>query len=284
MPILLGFFLALTIALTGVGAGTLTVPLLMLVLGVSAPQAVALGLTFAAAVKLLLAPAQIARRAVSWSTLRAMLLGGVPGVLLGSVLLHHLAADSFRPLLQAALGLVLIATAAIQILFHFRPAQPQSTQSAPRSSTQRGRIPLLTAFMLPVGAEVGFSSAGAGALGSAALLAFTPLAPAQVIGTDILFGAILSLLGALAHGLPRHTPLLLPMLLGGAPGALTGLLLATRLPRRPLRLALWIVLLALGGQLLHTGLATAHIRSIQSLASASLSSPIPARAQQSSAR
>jgi uncharacterized membrane protein YfcA len=103
---------------------------------------------------------------------------------------------------------------------------------------------------------VGFSSAGAGALGSAALLTFTSLAPAQVVGTDIVFGAILSLTGALAHGLPQtlHTPLLLPMLLGGVPGALAGLMLISRIPRRPLRLALWLVLLLLGGQLLHSGL------------------------------
>lgn len=256
MPALLGFFIALSIALTGVGAGTLTVPLLMLFLGVPAPLAVALGLTFAAAVKLLLAPAQMARRTVSWTTLRGMLLGGLPGVLLGSLLLNHLVGGNFRALLHAALGLVLIATAIIQILFHFRPAQPRST---PRS-----RSILLGGLMLPVGTEVGFSSAGAGALGSAALLTFTNLAPAQVVGTDIVFGAILSLVGALAHGLPQtlHSPLLLPMLLGGVPGALAGLLLVARIPRRPLRLALWLVLLLLGGQLLQSGLA-AHIHSAQ---------------------
>ena len=269
MPALLGFCIALTIALTGVGAGTLTVPLLMLFLGVPAPQAVALGLTFAAAVKLLLAPAQIVRRAVSWPVLRSMLLGGLPGVLLGSLLLQHLEGDGLRALLQAALGLILIVTASTQILFHFRPARPQS-------ESPRTRSRLLAALMLPVGAEVGFSSAGAGALGSAALLAFTALAPAQIIGTDFLFGAILSLVGAAAHGLPLalHAPLLLPMLLGGLPGAMAGMLLATRLPRRPLRLALWLVLLTLGGQLLHSGLATPHTRSEQRLASASLSSPI----------
>ena len=41
---------------------------------------------------------------------------------------------------------------------------------------RRDRSPLLSWLMLPVGAEVGFSSAGAGALGSAALLSLTPLA------------------------------------------------------------------------------------------------------------
>ena len=264
MPALLGFCIALTIALTGVGAGTLTVPLLMLLLGVPAPLAVALGLTFAAAVKLLLAPAQIARRAVSWPTLRGMLLGGLPGVLLGSLLLNHLVSENFRALLHTALGLVLIATAVIQILFHFHPARPQQDSA-------RSRLSLLAALMLPVGAEVGFSSAGAGALGSAALLSFTTLAPAQVVGTDIVFGAILSLPGALAHGLPQtlHTPLLLPMLLGGVPGAFAGTMLAARLPRRPLRLALWLVLLTLGGQLVHSGLA-AHAGSARRTTYASL--------------
>ncbi len=264
MPALLGFFIALSIALTGVGAGTLTVPLLMLLLGVPAPLAVALGLTFAAAVKLLLAPAQIARRAVSWPTLRGMLLGGLPGVLLGSLLLNHLVSENFRALLHTALGLVLIATAVIQILFHFHPARPQQDSA-------RSRLSLLAALMLPVGAEVGFSSAGAGALGSAALLSFTTLAPAQVVGTDIVFGAILSLTGALAHGLPQtlHTPLLLPMLLGGVPGAFAGTMLAARLPRRPLRLALWLVLLTLGGQLVHSGLA-AHAGSARRTTYASL--------------
>ncbi len=292
MPALLGFLIALSITLTGVGVGTLSVPLLMLVVGVPATEAVALGLTFSAAVKLLLAPAQIARGHVSWPVLRTLLVGAIPGVLLGSLLLHRLAGS--LALLNAALGLVLIATAASQIHFHFRPtannresahpASPDSSSSSdspassssPDSPDSPHRRPwLLAALMLPVGAEVGFSSAGAGALGSAALLAFTTLAPAQVVGTDILFGAILSLTGSLLHGLPLalRSPLLPPMLLGGVAGSLTGLQLATRLPRRPLRLALWLLLLTLGGQLVHSSLRPHSLRpahSAQRLAAANL--------------
>ena len=89
MPYIIGFLIALFIALTGVGAGTITVPVLVLFLGVPAPVAVGIGLTFSAAVKLILAPAQIARRNVAWRTLSFMLLGGVPGVLVGSLLLRH---------------------------------------------------------------------------------------------------------------------------------------------------------------------------------------------------
>jgi hypothetical protein len=50
--------------------------------------------------------------------------------------------------------------------------------------------------MLPIGAEVGFSSAGAGALGPLVLLEITSLTPAQVVGTDLSFGLCLSLVGS----------------------------------------------------------------------------------------
>src|ERR1700683_1026255 len=76
MQYAIGFFIALFIALTGVGAGTITVPILVLFLGVAAPDAVAIGLMFATAVKLILVPAQIVRGNIAWRTLGFMLLGG----------------------------------------------------------------------------------------------------------------------------------------------------------------------------------------------------------------
>jgi len=90
MQYAIGFVIALFIALTGVGAGTITVPVLVLFLGVPAPVAVGIGLMFATAVKLILVPTQIFRGNVSWRTLAFMLGGGVPGVLIGSLLLKHM--------------------------------------------------------------------------------------------------------------------------------------------------------------------------------------------------
>ena len=68
MHYVIGFFIALFIALTGVGAGTITVPVLVLFLGVPAQIAVGIGLMFSTAVKLILVPAQIVRRNVVWRT------------------------------------------------------------------------------------------------------------------------------------------------------------------------------------------------------------------------
>ena len=244
MQYTIGFVIALFIALTGVGAGTVTVPVLVLFLGVPAPVAVGIGLMFATAVKLILVPAQIARRNVAWRTLGFMLAGGVPGVIVGSLFLKHLVTVGSQNLLNALLGAILVTTASWQILSFLRPLK--------QNADVRDRSPLLAWLMLPVGAEVGFSSAGAGALGSAALLSLTPLLPPQVVGTDIAFGFVVSLIGSGAHWFSHasNPELLLHLIIGGVAGAIVGTIVSTRVPRRQLRFALCVWLLILGGQFL----------------------------------
>lgn len=258
MTYLLGLLIAFFIAITGVGAGTITVPVLVLFLGVPAPIAVGIGLVFSAAVKFLLVPTHVVRGNVAWRTLGLMLCGGVPGVLIGSLLLRHLVTAGASNIINVALGAILVGTAGYQILSFFRPVQ--------HDAQRPDRSWLMPWLMLPVGTEVGFSSAGAGALGSAALLSLTPLAPAQVVGTDIAFGFVVSLIGSGAHwgGADPSRTLLLQLIAGGVVGAIGGTLLSTRIPRRPLRLALWVWLLILGGQFLvnsyqaHAVLAHSH--------------------------
>ena len=253
MEYAIGFIIAVFIALTGVGAGTITTPLLILFLGIPASVAVSTGLMFSAAVKLVLVPSQIVRKQVSWRVLGFMLLGGLPGVLLGSFFLKHLAVHGPQMLLNALLGVVLVFTALWQIIFSFRPARAEGPT--------KDRSRLLPFLMFPVGAEVGFSSAGAGALGSAALLGLTPLLPATVVGTDILFGFVLSLIGSGAHGFFSGTrsTLLEHLVIGGLFGVVLGTVAAKWIPKRPLRFALWIWLLIIGGQFIYTqAIAVAH--------------------------
>src|SRR6516164_7248357 len=146
MTYLIGLIIALFITLTGVGAGTVTVPILVLFLGVPAPVAVGIGLTFSAAVKLILVPAQVVRGNVAWKTLGWMLLGGAPGVLIGSLFLKHLVTAGSQGLINGLLGAVLVTTASWQLLFSFRPMHQKL--NAP------DRTRWLAWLMLPVGAEV----------------------------------------------------------------------------------------------------------------------------------
>ncbi len=245
MPYFIGFIIAVFIALTGVGAGTITTPVLILFLNVPAAIAVSVGLMFSAVVKLVLVPTQIWRGQVNWRALGFMLLGGIPGVLIGSFLLQHLVNEGSQLIVNGALGAILVFTSVWQIAFSFRS---QSEQVA-----RPDRSHILPWLMFPVGAEVGFSSAGAGALGSAALLGLTPLTPAQVVGTDIAFGFLISLIGSGAHWFAHASDpkLLHHLVVGGLVGAVVGTLIAGRIPRRPLRFALWVWLFIIGCQFLY---------------------------------
>jgi uncharacterized membrane protein YfcA len=245
MEYVVGCVIAMFIALTGVGAGTITTPLLIVFFGVPTPVAVSTGLLFSAAVKLVLVPPILARRQVNWRVLGYMTLGGLPGVVLGSLWLRHLAAKGPVQVMNGVLGVVLVLTALYQIAFSFR------TPKVAGSSRDRARwLPWL---MLPVGAEVGFSAAGAGALGTAALLSLTALEPLQVVGTDIVFGFVLSLVGGGAHlaGGAVRLELLKHLILGGLVGVVVGLWASRYIPRRPLRFALWLWLLVLGSQFIY---------------------------------
>ena len=248
MEVLPGFVIALAISLTGVGAGSMTTPLLILFLGVPPATAVGTALTFGAIVKIASVPAYVLRREVNFRILRLLLAGGFPGVLLGAFLLEWLKRGSYNDILFAALGVLIVSTAAFRLYRLFRPKE---------ISTPRERPHLLAWLALPIGAEVGFSSAGAGALGSLLLLSFTRLTTTEVVGTDLCFGLALAAVGSLVQlGAGNYdSALLVKLVIGGLCGSLTGSLLAGRIAQRPLRVALLVMLIVLGCQLaMHGGL------------------------------
>lgn len=247
MEVVLGFLIAALIALTGVGAGTITAPMLILFLHVPVPEAVGTALVYSAAVKLVVVPIQIWRRQVDWRTLGVMLLTGVPGVVIGVYFFQKLVRGQGNTLwLYLALGAMIVLSSAWHIYRHFRPAAGKRSSDHPR---------WLAALMLPIGAEVGFSSSGAGALGTLALLGLTRLEVPRVVGTDLCFGLCLALIGGGLHlsqgGV--DSVLLTHLIVGGVAGALVGTGLAPRIPARAMRLALSVWLFALGMQLCWQG-------------------------------
>jgi len=175
---------------------------------------------------------------VNYRVLVLMLAGGLPGLLGGLYLLNKLHSAHMNNLLTLLLGLVIVLTAVVNL---FRPNKG--------AAGMRDRSRLLPWIMLPIGAETGFSSAGAGALGTLALLNLTPLTPARVVGTDVAFGLVLSLVGGGFHMLAGayDGTVLAHLATGGVCGALLAPAIASRLPAKPLRLALCLWLASLGG-------------------------------------
>ena len=156
--IILGFIIATAIGLTGVGGGTITTPLLIIVLRMKGAVAVGTALTFAAIVKFLVAPLYIARKQVDYKTLAWMALGGIPGVVIGGFALKQVSKSLDQHLLYIILGVTIVIAAVLNIVRLLRYTNTSGTGNAPPA--------WLAALMFPIGAEVGFSSAGSGALGS----------------------------------------------------------------------------------------------------------------------
>jgi uncharacterized membrane protein YfcA len=113
----------------------------------------------------------------------------------------------------------------------------------------------LSFIAVPIGIETGFSSAGAGALGSMLLLNFSELSAAEVVGTDLLFGIVLAVVGSAFHlgwGTVDQVTLV-RLLVGGVPGVLLGCLASRYVPGKRLRTAVAVVGLILALQLVFAG-------------------------------
>ena len=244
MNLLIGFLIAAAVGLTGIGGGSFTVPALMLIVGLTAGEAVGTAFLFAGVLRLIAAPFYLVGKQIQSRYLWLLLQGAVPGLLLGIVALRLLNRDTSNPLVIVLLGVLLAASSSLTFV---RRAQNRSF-----AGKNHQWLPWLA---LPIGVESGFSSAGAGALGTVLLLNYSEMTPAQVVGTDLLFGLVLAVIGSAFHWTlgSINSPVLLELLVGGVPGVLAGCLLARKVPAHKLKTAIAVVAILAGLQLVWTG-------------------------------
>ncbi len=242
----IGFFVALLIGLTGVGAGIVTTPLLIVLLGLDPVVAVGTALLFSAVVKAYTGLLYALRGLYDRGILLLLLSGGIPGVLIGSYGISFFPIS--RDLILVILGGIVLVSALMNLYFSVRKIRPLHL-SADRI---RWVLPLLS-FL--IGVEVGFSSVGAGVLVELLLLSVTSLGVPSVIGTSLIFGSVISILGGTVHlSLGNfHTGVLTGLFVGGAVGSLIAAKVIHLLPQQALRYALLSFLVLLGGVLIGKG-------------------------------
>jgi uncharacterized membrane protein YfcA len=246
MELLLGCLAGLCIGATGVGGGLLAAPALILLFGVPADVAIGTAIVFLSAARLHAGLLYLLRGNIVWPPMRSMLLGGVPGGLFGPWLLQQVAAHARPGALLLPVGIIVTLSASLSLLSAFsRPVKIGDKRPA-----------LLPWAGLAMGTTLGFSSAGAGSLGAMALLRFTDLEPASIVGTDIAVGLALSVTAGLAYFASGSIsgPLLWKLCLGGMAGVFAGVLMGTRIPARRMRAAICVWALVLGGILTGQGI------------------------------
>ena len=104
MDYLVGFLIAAAIGLTGVGAGTITAPVLMIFFRLPPAIAVGTALTYSAVVKLAVLPIYVGRKQIDWRILLLLCAGGIPGVLAGVYLIGNLGGRNHDNVLFFVLG------------------------------------------------------------------------------------------------------------------------------------------------------------------------------------
>jgi uncharacterized membrane protein YfcA len=251
MYYLVGFIIAIAVGLTGIGGGSFTVPALVLLAGLTAGEAVGTAFLFAGVLRLIAAPFYLLGKQVHARYLWLLLQGAVPGLLVGTWALHLLNRDAGNPVVILLLGVLLAASSSVTFI--------RRVQNPAFARKNHRWLPWLA---LPIGMESGFSSAGAGALGTVLLLNYSEMTPAQVVGTDLLFGLVLALIGSAFHWTfgSISMPILVQLLLGGVPGVVFGCLLAKRVPANKLKTAVAMVAIFAGLQLVWTGSRTLAAR------------------------
>ena len=241
-----GFVIGFLIGITGVGAGSLTTPLL--ISGVGVPPAIAVGtdLLFAAVTKMSAAWRHQRLSNVDWPILGYLAAGSLPGAtaVLTWLYLAEPNTEVVAWYVKRGLALTLIVSAAAIIVFPvLKRWQPQGFDD-PITETPVRRLPTVS-FGLILGAAVALTSVGAGAIGVAALTGLYPhMLARRVVGTDIVHAVPLTFLAGLGHAGMGHidVTLLAALLCGSIPGILIGSRLTGKLPDWLLRIGLAAVL------------------------------------------
>src|SRR5579862_8569574 len=259
MNFAIGALIALAVGLTGIGGGSFTVPALVLIVGLSANASVGTAFVFAGVLRLIATPFYLAGKHVHGRYLWLLVQGAVPGLLIGTVFLRLMSNSSYSPAIVVILGLLLTMSSTITFI-----------KKAQNQNFARKNSKWLPWLALPIGIEAGFSSAGAGALGTVLLLNYSEMTPPEVVGTDILFGLVLAVLGSAFHwkfgSINGH--ILTQLLEGGIPGVIIGCASARYLPARKLKFVIALIAIFAGLQLVWTGSRTLMSRRVHKAAGA----------------
>lgn len=241
-----GFFVGLLVGLTGMGGGAVMTPFLITVVGVGPVVAVGTDLIYSSATKIVGAWLHTRQRTVDLALVRRLAIGSVPAGLAAVALLDALpkiGLDADQAV-KRALGAVLVLVAIVMLCRVF--ATRERTLPERWRARLEGRGTIVAGAL--VGALVGFTSVGSGALLVPFLICVYPLSPARIVGTDVFHAAILVTVTGVAHaqGGAVDWQLAATLLAGSIPGVSIGTWLAPRAPVRVLRAGLASLLLITG--------------------------------------
>ncbi len=244
------FTVGIVIGLTGMGGGALMTPALIF-LGIPPTTAVANDLVAAAVNKTVGAAAHLKHGSPDVKLAGLLVLGSVPTAAAGGWLINQVGSpEEQQSFVKMAIGVALLLAAATYVLrtllnmrHNIQVASEGGTPYTDDNPTLRV-VPTIIVGALG-GLLVGLTSVGSGSLIMVALLMLYPrLAPNRLVGTDLVQAIPLVIAAAIGHVIYEGVDwsILLPLIIGGAPGTYLGARLASWVQQNVVRRGIAIVL------------------------------------------
>ncbi len=245
-----GFLIGLLVGSTGVGAGSLTTPMLISGFGVPPMIAVGTDLLFASITKASAAWRHQKLGNVDWKILRGLVTGSLSGALAVFGWLYLAKPDTLALALtiRQGLGVALLASAASIVVYPWIAKRRGDHEPLPEVIGHR--TPMVVGLGVILGSLVALTSVGAGAIGVVALISLYPaMTTRRLIGTDIVHAIPLTFVCGFGHlGMGNvDGAVLVALLAGSVPGIAIGSRATGMLPDWVLRAVLACVLLVAAG-------------------------------------
>lgn len=244
----MGLFVGFLVGLTGVGGASLLTPILML-FGIHPVTAVGTDLVYNAVTKLFGMVQHWKQKTVNFKLVRTFCLGSLPGTMLAILLLQFFQLSSFdyQAIVKHALGIMLIIVSIVTLLHQF--FESKFSKYFP-TGNQNPYVVIIISFIL--GFTVGLTSIGSGSLFAMILLYFYRITSSELVGTDIAHAFILVSVASFFHASMGNVDygLVFNLIIGSIPGVILGSIVCKKIPNKPIRAVLGILLFISGLKLI----------------------------------
>ncbi|RKD22641.1 hypothetical protein BEP19_10290 [Ammoniphilus oxalaticus] len=244
---LMGLFVGFLVGLTGVGGAALLTPILILI-GVNPTIAVGTDLVYNSITKFFGTLQHWRQKTVNFTLVKYFAIGSVPSSIVAVSLLYL--SDTFyrnqEVIVKHALGYILIAVALSSLFRTIFDSNFKENRWQLRTIQQKKGLTITMGVCL--GFIVGLTSVGSGSLVAIALLYFFRLKSSELVGTDIAHAFFLVTAAGFMHASfgSVNFPLVFNLLIGSIPGVIVGSSLSAKIPTKPLRAVVCVVILLSG--------------------------------------
>jgi uncharacterized protein len=249
--IVMGFLIGFMVGLTGVGGAALLTPILIL-MGISPSIAVGTDLVYNSITKLFGSFQHWRQKTINFTLVKYLAIGSIPSAICAVGILHLF--DSFfhnqEVVIEHALGYVLILVALTTLFKTFMKNKLEWNPFQNKPIHEKRGLTIVIGVIL--GFIVGLTSIGSGSLFALAMIYLYRLRPSELVGTDIAHAFLLVTAAGIMHAGIGNVDYLLMfnLLMGSIPGVLLGSTLSSKLPAKPLRTIMAVMILISGLKLI----------------------------------